>query len=244
MLGWILAIWRFFYFAISTITHIIGFVVVVSFGKPKRFAGARLRRRWLSHVPAMMGMQLKVIGEPYRGTCLYVANHIGYVDPFVILTEVEANVVAKAELKRWPLIGLAGYLAGSIFVKRDKKTSRLETAIAIRTALDEGISILVFPEGTTSAGPGTLPFKPRSFEAAHLANVPVQPIAITYESSRVPFIDDHTFIPHFFRLFRLKKISGRVFFGPLLSGPNTCEEARDWMEGVQLPQSLKPILSE
>ncbi|MEP6647301.1 MAG: lysophospholipid acyltransferase family protein, partial [Saprospiraceae bacterium] len=149
MVGWIRVIWRFIYFAFSTSIHIIGFLVMIAIGKSKKLAGARLRRRWLSHVPAMMGMRMQLEGEPYQGTCLYVANHVGYIDPFVILVHVEANVVAKAEILKWPLVGLGGNMAGTIFVRRDEKTSRHATLIAVRAALEEGMSILIFPEGTT-----------------------------------------------------------------------------------------------
>lgn len=192
-------------------------------------AGARLRRKWLSHVPARMGMRIRMEGVPCKETCLYVGNHIGYIDPFVILIHVEANVVAKAEILKWPLVGLGGNMAGTIFVKREDKTSRLETVLAVQNALEEGTSILIFPEGTTSAGNGTLPFRPRSFQAAFLADVPVQPVAIIYDSPLVAFIGDHTFLPHFFRLFRLKYITGRVVFGPLLKGADTCERSRQWI---------------
>lgn len=206
---------------------------MILLGMSKKIAGARLRRRWLSHVPARMGMNLKVVGVPYSGTCLYVANHIGYIDPFVILTHIDANVVAKAEILRWPLIGLGGYMAGTIFVKREEKSSRDVTAKAIQQALEEGTSILIFPEGTTTAGPGTLPFRPRAFESAFMAGIPVQPIALRYESPLVAFIGNHTFIPHFFRLFRLKYIRGRISFGPLLYGQHTCDSSRQWIEQVQ-----------
>ena len=233
MQGWIRALWRFFYFAVSTSIHIIGFLVVILFGKSKKDAGARLRRRWLSHVPEQMGLRLQVIGKPVPGPCLYVANHIGYIDPFMILMKVEANVVAKAEIKQWPLVGLAGYLVGTLFVKRENKDSRMNTANSIREALSEGTSIIVFPEGTTTAGPQTIFFRPRSFEAAYMAGVPVQPIALLYESPRVAFIGKDTFIPHFFKLFQVKEIRCRMHFGPALYGPNTSEQARQWIDSVQ-----------
>lgn len=230
MHGSIRVIWRFFYFAFATLGHIVGFIIMIVLGKSKKIAGARLRRKWLSHVPFMMGMKMQIEGIPGQGTCLYVANHIGYIDPFVILINVEANVVAKAEILKWPLVGLGGYMAGTIFVKREIKSSRMETLLAVRSALQEGTSILIFPEGTTTAGNGTLPFKPRSFEAALLAGVPVQPIALLYDSPRVAFIGKDTFIPHFFRLFRMRNITGRVIFGPLLKGENTCEKSQQWID--------------
>ena len=101
--------------------------------------------------------------------------------------------------------------------------------------------MLVFPEGTTSAGPGTLPFRPRSFHAASLADVPVQPIAIMYDSPLVAFVGNHTFIPHFFRLFRLKYISGQVVFGPLLRGDHTSDASRQWIEQTLSEKIHHPV---
>ncbi|HUR29964.1 MAG TPA: lysophospholipid acyltransferase family protein [Saprospiraceae bacterium] len=241
MQGWFRALWRFFYFILSTIFHIAGFVIDIILGKPKKAARTNLKRKWLDQVPPGMGLEFSFEGNPDQGTCLFVSNHIGYLDPFAILMHVDANLVAKSEVSRWPLIGLAGYLAGTIFVNRDKKSSRSETAEAIRRALEDQTSILVFPEGTTSAGHVILPFRPRSFEAANLAGVPVQPIVITYDHPAVAFIDDHTFIPHFFRLFQIKEIKGHVVFGPLFIGANTCNEARHWMEQVQSFNAVKEV---
>ncbi len=241
MQGWIRVIWRFFYFVMATIIHIAGFILMIILGKPKKQAGARLRRRWLSHVPAMMGMRMRMEGEPFKRPCLYIANHIGYIDPFAILVHVEANVVAKAEILKWPLVGLGGYMAGTIFVNRDNKSSRHETVAAIRSALEEGTSILIFPEGTTSDGNVTLPFRPRSFEAAYQAGVPVQPIALMYDSPLVAFIGNHTFIPHFFRLFRSRYITGRIVFGPVIERADACDHSRQWIDQVLSHHTLQII---
>ncbi|HJW30305.1 MAG TPA: lysophospholipid acyltransferase family protein, partial [Saprospiraceae bacterium] len=141
---------------------------------------------------------------------------------------------AKAEVKHWPLVGFGAHLVGTIFVNREDKSSRLETASAIRQALEEKDSILVFPEGTTTAGPGTLPFKPRSFVAAEMAKAKVQPFAIRYEDPRVAFIGNDTFLPHFFRIFRWRKVKGRIVFGPALSGSETAVQAEQWINDTQL----------
>ena len=173
---------------------------------------------------------------------LFVGNHISYVDPIVVLLHVEAHVVAKAEVKKWPLVGLGAHLVGTLFVQREEKSRRQETANSIRTALVNKESILVFPEGTTTGGPSTLPFKPRSFAAAHFAGVPVQPVAIIYDNPHVAYIGEDTFLPHFFRLFRMRKITGRVSFGPLLYGEDTAQQAENWINQEQLsyqPSSRK-----
>jgi 1-acyl-sn-glycerol-3-phosphate acyltransferase len=229
------------YFGFSTSFGIAGFFWKVLWGTPKEVAGPKLRRWWLSHVPWKLGLHMELKGDPYQGTCLYVGNHIAYIDPIVILTHVDANVVAKAEVSKWPLVGYGASIVGTIFVKRDQKSSRLETAIAIREALENNISILVFPEGTTSAGPATLPFRPRSFEAAHLAGMPVQPVAIYYDSPKVAFVGNHTFLPHFFSLFRMKEIHGKVTFGPLLYGTDTCDKAHQWINETMMSEVSTPV---
>ena len=233
MQGWLRSIWRFLHFVVSTFRALISLLFLHFFGRDKKAGAIRIRRNWLNRIPGPMGLQMKMEGIPTHGTCLYVSNHISYVDPICVLFHVDAHVVAKAEVKNWPLIGYGASLVGTLWVKRDEKTSRHETAQAIRDALMSGESILVFPEGTTTAGPHTLPFKPRSFSSAFEANVPVQPVAIIYDSPKVPFIGDDTFIPHFFRMFRMPYITGRVAFGPLLYGENTATEAEEWINQQQ-----------
>ncbi len=233
MQGWLRAIWRFLYFAFSTLWSLISFFFLFLIGVDKKKAGLRVRRKWLNHIPGAMGLQMELKGQPATCPCLYVGNHISYLDPICVLMYIDANVVAKAEVKRWPLIGYGAYLVGTLFVRRDEKSSRHETAMAIRQALENKESILVFPEGTTTAGPGTLPFKPRSFLAAGQAGVPVQPVAIIYDSPKAAFIGKDNFLPHFFKLFRLKRITGQIAFGPLLYGEETVVQAEEWINQKQ-----------
>lgn len=221
---------RLLYFVFSTLWHTVEFGIATIQGRSRQEAGIILRRKWLSHVPSRLGIELKLKGIPHHDTCLFVANHIGYIDPFAVLMHVNASVVAKAEILRWPFVGFASYLVGTIFVDRDVKDSRFRAADMIRKSLEEGTSVLVFPEGTTTNGNKILPFRPRAFLAAHLAGVPVQPVALFYDRAEVAFIGSHTFLPHFIKLFKLKKIKGTVVFGPLLTGDNTHEEAKNWIE--------------
>ncbi len=244
MQGWIRSMGRFFYFAFSTTFGIAGYFWAILWGGHREAAGKRFRSRWLSHVPHRLGLRMEMEGDPHPGPCLYVGNHITYIDPIVLLMHVDAKVVAKAEISSWPLVGFGASMVGTIFVKREEKNSREEAAKSIREALESQNSILVFPEGTTSAGPGTLPFRPRSFDAAFLAGVPVQPVAICYDSPVVPYIGNDTFIPHFFRLFSMRLISGRVVFGPPMYGADTCDRARKWIEEELINEELKQELDE
>lgn len=244
MQGWFRSVWRFLYFGFSVTASLISFGWKVIGGESRINAGIKVRRHWLNVMPTRLGLRITVQGEPHPGPCLYVGNHITYIDPIAVLMQAEANVVAKAEISGWPLVGIGAAITGTIFVKREEKNSRQEAAQAIRDALQNGVSILVFPEGTTSAGPGTLPFRPRSFEAAHSAGVPVQPVAILYESPQVAYIGDHTFMPHFLRLFRMKYIRGRIVFGPPMYGEDTCQRAKNWIDETQFSAASKTIVDE
>jgi 1-acyl-sn-glycerol-3-phosphate acyltransferase len=189
----------------------------------------------LKTVPPRLGIISNVTGTPFNMPCLYVANHISYIDPVIILSYINAFVVAKAEVLRWPLVGLASKIVGTIFVNRQHKSSRLKTALTIREALERGNSILVFPEGTTTKGNATLAFRPRSFESAWLASVPVQPIAIQYAQDEAAFVGDDSFIPHFFRLFRAKEIPVKITFGPVINSSTASQDSKEWIDTVLAP---------
>lgn len=226
-----LRVWgRFFFFAFYTLYAIMRYFFYRIGGKEPDEAAFLLRRAWLNRIPGVMGFKMKMEGQPYQGTCLYVGNHVSYVDPVAIMIHVDARVVAKAEVKKWPLLGFGAGLVGTIFVDRDHKDSRSATAEAIHDALKKGISILVFPEGTTTDGRSTIPFRPRSFLAAEKAEKPVQPISLHYDLDEVAYIGVDTFIPHFLRLFKNKNITGRIEFGPLLNGPDSCQRAQSWID--------------
>src|SRR5688572_25874891 len=134
MQGWIRVFYRFFYFIIITILHIAWYPLLVLTGHTKQAAGKKIRVSWLKTVPRQLGIKSNVHGIPFKQTCLYVSNHISYIDPVIILSHVDAYVVAKLEVSRWPLVGLAGKLVGTIFVNRQKKSSRIKTALTIREA--------------------------------------------------------------------------------------------------------------
>jgi 1-acyl-sn-glycerol-3-phosphate acyltransferase len=233
MQGRIRSVWRFAYFIISTALGLAGFFWSVLWGTSKEKAGLNFRREWLNRVPERLGLRMKLDGQPYHGPCLYIANHISYIDPICILRYVEAKIVAKAEISNWPMVGYSASITGTIFVQREMKQSRSRAANAVRKTLVNEDSILVFPEGTTSAGPLTLPFRPRTFDTAHEVGIPVQPIALFYDDPTVAYIGQDTFIPHFLKLSRMKMISGRIVFGPLMTGEDTCQQAKAWIDHQQ-----------
>ncbi|NNF21519.1 MAG: 1-acyl-sn-glycerol-3-phosphate acyltransferase, partial [Saprospiraceae bacterium] len=143
--------------------------------------GFRFRRKFTAAAKRILGLKTIIKGAVPKGTFLFVANHRSLTDPIIVLNDVDAYVVSKAEVAKYPLIGKGAEETGVIYVQRSEKSSREAAKEAIRGGLAEGKSILIYPEGTTSQEETTMPFKRGSFDVAVNAGIPVIPIAIDYK---------------------------------------------------------------
>jgi 1-acyl-sn-glycerol-3-phosphate acyltransferase len=75
---------------------------------------------WARGACAILGIRVEVVGNvPAGGMQLAVSNHLGYVDILVLGSVLPAAFVSKAEVGRWPLIGILADLAGTEFVERE-----------------------------------------------------------------------------------------------------------------------------
>jgi 1-acyl-sn-glycerol-3-phosphate acyltransferase len=126
----------------------------------------------------LLGVRVAVRGACTPEPALVVANHLSWLDILAVLSRVRCTFVAKREVRRWPLFGWLGARLGVVWVDRSRKRDLLRSIPALQTQLEAGRSVLLFAEGTTSAG-NLLPFRSALVEAAVRANVPVVPLAIT-----------------------------------------------------------------
>ena len=118
-------------------------------------------------------------GAPYT-RALIVANHVSWLDIFVLNSLHTCRFVAKSDIRDWPLIGWLCAKSGTIFISRGKLRDVRRIYQGLVTALGEGQHVAFFPEGTTAAQGTLLPFHANLFEAAIEAGVPVQPYAVRY----------------------------------------------------------------
>jgi 1-acyl-sn-glycerol-3-phosphate acyltransferase len=146
-------------------------------------------------------------------------------DPLVQLSRINAVIVSKAEVENYPIIGKGSAQTGIIFVNRDKKSSRLETRNAIKSALRENKSVLIYPEGTTCTLPGTLDFKPGSFEIAEELGIPIVPVVIEYGSPEDYWGDD-SLMSHFARKYSKPVTKAFLWIGEPLEGKTASELLR------------------
>jgi 1-acyl-sn-glycerol-3-phosphate acyltransferase len=105
-------------------------------------------------------------------------------------------------------------MAGVLFVHRGSKESRSSVLETMRTLIEKGFSLVVFPEGTTSRAPSFLPFKSGAFKLAAQKTISIVPMAIEFVDPDDAWVGDDTFLRHFFQTFRKKKIQIRMSIGP------------------------------
>lgn len=132
---------------------------------------------------------------------IFVANHQGALDIFMIYGFLGRNFkwMMKKELRKMPLIGIACDKAHHIFVDKSGPKKIEETIEKARTTLKDGISLVVFPEGTRTytGAPGR--FKKGAFLLADELQLPVVPITISGSFEALPrtkgmvnFVERHT----------------------------------------------------
>jgi len=111
---------------------------------------------------------------------VFIGNHTSLFDPPLMISILPCHPVfmAKRELARVPFLGWVIWLAGFIFIDRDRRGSARRSLHMAAARIRAGQSIVAFPEGTRSRDGQLLPFKKGAFALAFEAGVPVVAFAI------------------------------------------------------------------
>lgn len=119
---------------------------------------------------------------------LLVSNHMGFLDILCLATSQPLVFVTSTEMRSTPFLGLLTELGGCIFVERRSRTKILSELQTIANVLQEGHTVVLYPEARSSNGEQVLPFKKTLMMAAAQAGVPLQPVVINYrEINGKPF---------------------------------------------------------
>ena len=138
---------------------------------------------WSRGLCRIFGVRVTISGASPRPPFLLVSNHLSYLDILTLGTSLPCVFVAKAEIDGWPIFGAICRSVNTIFIDRRLKRKLPEILRRIEASLDAGQGIVIFPEGTSSAGAGVLPFRSSLLELAVDLGRPVHYVAINY---RVP----------------------------------------------------------
>lgn len=180
---------------------------------------------------ALAGIDIVIRGRPAigDGPVLFVSNHASYLDITVLGALIPGSFVAKSEVSGWPLFGFLSKLQRTVFIERRNRSSVGKQADDLRARLEAGDSLILFPEGTSSDGNRTLPFKTALFAVAGLkidgAPLKVQPVSIAptrLDGVPMGLIDrplyawygDMELAPHLWRAFAAGRMTVEVEFHP------------------------------
>jgi 1-acyl-sn-glycerol-3-phosphate acyltransferase len=165
--------------ALTLLLPLLWLRLLITRGERTRFLLVRACARRVLQV-AGCRVSLTTVSECESGPVMFVANHASLADAAVLLAAlpIEIRFVANHVFARYPVLGAAIRASSAHIVDRGSWRSRGECGRTMVTALREGQSLLVFPEGTTSADGRLLPFRNGAFKAAIECGTPVVPIVL------------------------------------------------------------------
>lgn len=220
-------------------------VRIVSFycGIACLICGIRVKREWLY--------------QPEKEeTFLIVSNHLSYLDIFFTSATFPGCFVTSVEMKETPILGHVTLLGGCLYVeRRTRKFLDLEIE-DITKGLEQNLSVIIYPEATSTEGIEVRRFKRPLFKAAVNSKKRVLPLCLNYVSydgepvthknrHKVCWYGDMTFFPHFWNFLQGKGMEVHMSILP----PISSTEAIDFTDlSLKAHQSVsvhyKPILEE
>jgi 1-acyl-sn-glycerol-3-phosphate acyltransferase len=180
---------------------------------------------WCRRIVRALDLGCSVEGRLPEGGAV-VSNHLSYLDILLYSSVRPFVMVAKTEVRGWPLLGWLTAQAGTVYVERGggPKTHPGVNA-AMAEAYRSGLPVLFFPEGTTTDGDGVVPFRRGLFHSVLTNGVALRTSALRYAleehalngdatvGNDVCWWGDMTFGRHMFRLLGLKGLRAQIRFG-------------------------------
>jgi 1-acyl-sn-glycerol-3-phosphate acyltransferase len=187
-------------------------------------------RRWARSLLGVLGVDVQVDGalgdvgasNGSHGVVprLVVANHRSTIDILLMLHLFGGQLLARGDMATWPGIGVMARRAGTLFVDRDDPASGAGAVQRMRERLRRGISIGVFPEGTTFPGDEVREFQAGAFMAIAREKGIVLPVGIAYHDADAIY-GDEPIADHLKRVLQTRATSVGVAVGTPISATGT-----------------------
>jgi 1-acyl-sn-glycerol-3-phosphate acyltransferase len=142
-----------------------------------------IARMWSKSILFVSGIKVDVKGlaniDPGK-SYIYMANHRSNFDIPVLLSclPIQFRWLAKAELFKIPIFGRAMSGAGYVKIDRSNRVSAIRSIDEVAAKMKNGVSVMIFPEGTRSQDGHLKPFKKGGFVMAVDTGVPIVPIIL------------------------------------------------------------------
>jgi 1-acyl-sn-glycerol-3-phosphate acyltransferase len=142
------------------------------------------QRVFFRNILRLAGVRFEVVRspgfDPHR-TCIFVSNHVNIFDPFVVYSAIP-QFFRGFELESHFKIPIYGWMMGrfgNVAVPDEPSRERLEIMTQrSKKALDSGISLVAFAEGSRTRDGHVQPFKKGIFNLAQKFGVPIVPVSI------------------------------------------------------------------
>ena len=119
---------------------------------------------------------------------IFISNHLSYFDIPILMKAIPNNVrfIYKDSLTKIPILGWGMYLGKYIPINRDNVREAMKSLKKAAERIRNGISVVIFPEGTRSMDGTPGEFKRGMFVMADEAKVPLVPTTIIGSNSIMP----------------------------------------------------------
>jgi 1-acyl-sn-glycerol-3-phosphate acyltransferase len=199
-----------------------GLLLAIPYPHLDQIAQRRTLESWSRQLLAILNIAIRSDGiQPARG-CLIVANHVSWLDIYLLNAIHPARFIAKSEVRDWPVIGWLSTRCGTIFIERALRRNAAQANRLIGYLLQHGECIALFPEGTTTDGKQVGHFHSALIQPAIDAGASVCPVALRYQledgesCSAAAFIGDTTLLQSIWRILRCRQLNASVLFTPAL----------------------------
>lgn len=196
-------------------------------------------RWWCRTVVRAAGVRVRMSGATApAGGVLLVANHISWLDIPLLAAVRPARMLAKSDIRQWPVAGRLTARSGALFIERDRLRALPDTVARIAEALRGGAAVAVFPEGSTWCGRAQGHFRRAVFQAALDAGVPVQPVSLRYRlvdggpGTAAAFIGDDSLLASVWRVVSARGLVAEVEV-PEPVGPGSHSDRRSLAQAAQ-----------
>ena len=141
-----------------------------------------LPRLWCKAILRAAGVKLNIHGlehVPRNEARIYVVNHVSWFDVFALASYLPRyRFIAKKELFKIPIFGPAARATAGIEIDRANRKAAFQAYEVAARDVKEGLSVVVYPEGTRGHTYALRPFKKGPFVLAVAAHVPIVPTII------------------------------------------------------------------
>ena len=217
---WPIRVWRGLRLAVHFAWIALGALVLYpSLGADAR---ARLKQRWSQQILKILCVRFEALPSDAPAGCLIVANHISWLDIFVINALRPSAFIAKAEIRHWPFIGWLATRNDTVFLRRGSRGHAKVVNGQIDALLGDGVDVAIFPEGTTTDGTHLLSFHAALLQPAIETGRPLLPLALSYhdahgERSLAPsFAGETTLAQCFSAIFACRSLTARLRPAPTI----------------------------